>query len=163
MSNKINLAQLVIVLGIAAVLQLALIGADCQQTPIKVAKAFASAYYYLDADMQDYLCAGLTEEGQVVGDYLLRKQDEASQRGLSTNYLRHKFLEMDVSVIASDKNAMKVHLSGSTRVCINPAFMLVGKLFHLGKDYPVDETLELVKENGQWRVCGQPLGLRPQA
>jgi len=162
MSNKLNLAPLFIVVGIAVVLQAALIGIDCRQTPISVAKDFAGAYYYLDADMQDYLCEGLAENGEAVDRYLFGKTAEASRRGLSTNYLRHKFLKMHVDVVESGDESMTVHLTGSTRVCINPAFMLVGKLFGIGHDYPVDATLELVKENDQWRVCGEPFGLAAQ-
>ncbi len=162
MSNKINLAPLFIVAGIAAVLQLALIGADCRQTPITVAKGFAGAYYYLDSDMQNYLCSSLAKEGEAVTNYLVQKNAEASRRGFSSNYLRHKFLKLHVDVVESGQDNMKVHLTGSTRVCINPAFMLVGKLFGIGQDYPVDETLELVKENNSWRICGNPLGLIPQ-
>ena len=162
MSNKLNLAPLFIVVGIALVLQAALIGIDCRQTPITVAKDFTSAYYYLDADMQDYLCAELAEGGEAVNSYLVEKSVEASRRGLSTNYLRHKFLKMHADVVESGKENITVHVTGSTRVCINPAFMLVGKLFGIGNDYPVDATLELVKENNQWRVCGEPFGLSPQ-
>ncbi len=162
MSNKLNLAPLFIVVGIAVVLQAALIGIDCRQTPITVAKGFADAYYYLDADMQDYLCADLAKDGEVVDNYLVEKSDEASRRGLSTNYLRHKFLKMHADVVESSEERMTVHLTGTTRVCINPAFMLVGKLFGIGHDYPVDATLELVKEDDKWRVCGEPFGLSPQ-
>lgn len=163
MPNKLNLAPLAIVVGIAVALQLGLIGLDCQATPASVAKKFASAYYYLDADMQDYLCASLAEKGLAVDSYLQQKKIEASQRGLSTKYLRHKFLHLHASVVSADKDKMKIHLTGTTRVCINPAFMLVGKLFRLAQDYPVDETIELIKENDQWRVCGTPFGLNPQA
>ncbi|MGD8837690.1 MAG: hypothetical protein PVI54_03540 [Desulfobacteraceae bacterium] len=162
MSSKTNLAPLFIVVGIAALLQLVLIGLDCRQTPIGVAKDFAHAYYYLDSEMQDYLCATLAKEGETVTNYLIQKDTEAYRRGLSTNYLRHKFLKLHVDIVESGQDSIKVHLSGSTRVCINPAFMLVGKLFGIGQDYPVDETLELVKENDSWRVCGNPFGLNPQ-
>ena len=162
MFKNISPTPLIVVVVIAAVLQLGLIGADCRETPIKVAKSFAGAYYYLDADMQDYLCAGLADNSDMVDDYLYEKSIEAYQRGLSTNYLRHKFLKMHASVVASDKDTMKVHLTGTTRVCINPAYMLVGKLFNVGDDHHVDETLELVKENNKWRVCGTPFGLSSQ-
>lgn len=162
MFKNISPAPLIVTVVIAAVMQLGLIGADCRQTPIKVAKSFAGDFYYLDSDMQDYLCADLAKDGEVVNDYLAEKTAEASQRGLSTNYLRHKFLKMHASVVETGKDTMKVHITGSTRVCINPAYMLVGKLFKVGDDHPVDETLELVKENNKWRVCGSPLGLSPQ-
>jgi hypothetical protein len=35
----------------------------------------------------------------------------------------------------------------------------VAKLFFIGESRPVDEVLELVRENGTWKVCGNPFGL----
>jgi hypothetical protein len=163
MPKKISIAPILIVIGITAVLQLALIGIDCHQTPVEVAKAFASEYYYLDGNMQNHLCTDLAKDGELVDNYLYSKKKEASQQGFSTKYLRRKFTELHVHVVESDKDKMTVHLMGTTRVCINPAFMVVGELFGIGKDYPVDETLDLVKEGNQWRVCGTPFGLTPGA
>jgi hypothetical protein len=157
--TKQNLTPLALVVGIAIILQLVLIGVDCNRTPGKVAKNFAEAYYYLNADMQKYLCKALAEESDTVSDYLYRKQLEASQRGLSTNYLRHKLVHAHLEIVESSADTAKIHLSGTTRVCINPVFMLVGKLFQLGQDYSVDETLELIKEEGRWRVCSSSLDL----
>ena len=161
MQMKISPVPFALLIGIAVVFQLALIGADSRQTPLKVAKGFAKSYYYLDADMEAYVCKALVEDERV-GDFLAHRADEAFQRGLSTNYLRHKLTHLHLSVVESDDNAMQVHLTGTSRVCINPAFMVVGKLFQLAKDYPVDETLALVKEDGRWRVCGEAIGLNPQ-
>ena len=158
MPKKLDIAPLLIVIGITVVLQLALIGIDCRETPVKVAKAFASDYYY-----QDYLCEDLAKDGELVNNYLISKEKEAYQRGLGTNYLRHMFTKLHVSVVEPGEDKMTVHLTGTTRVCINPAFMMVGRLFGIGQDYAVDETLELVKEGKKWRVCGTPFGLSPEA
>jgi hypothetical protein len=163
MPKKISIAPIVIVIGIAVVLQLALIGIDCQQSPVEVAKTFASEYYYLDGNMQNHLCADLAKDGELVDSYLYSKEKEASELGFSTNYLRRKFTKLHARVVESDKDKMTVHLTGTTRVCINPAFMVVGELFGIGKDYAVDTTLELVKEGNQWRVCGTPFGMTPGA
>lgn len=159
MGQRTNLAPFAIVIGIAIVLQVALIGAECRPTPTKVAKAFAGAYYYLDADMQDYLCNDLAADGETVANYLNNKSVEASQRGLDVSYLRHKFIHMHLETVKATDTTAKIHLSGTTRVCINPLYMLVGKLFGIGENHHVDETIELVKEDGQWRVCGHSLGL----
>ena len=158
MSKKINLAPFAIIAGIAVVLQLALIGADCQQTPTKIARNFAEAYYAISPKMQNYLCAGLNEHN-AVENFLYRKAQEASQRGFSTNYLRHKFTKLHINIVESTDKTMTLHLKGVTRVCVNTPFMIVGKLFGIGRDYPVDEHIELVKENDQWRVCGNPFGI----
>ena len=159
MPKKLEIEPLLMVLGIAVVLQLALIGIDSRETPVKVAKAFASDYYYLDADMQDYLCTDLAADGESVDQYLHQKRIEANQRGLSINYLRHKFMHIHVQTVQATDSSAEIHLTGTTRVCINPLYMLVGKLFQIGQDYHVDETIKLVKEDGQWRVCGRALGL----
>lgn len=161
MAKKINPAPIAIVIGIAIILQLALIGIDCQQTPGSVARNFAEAYYALNPDMQDYLCAGLVEKG-VVDKYLFKKQQQASSRGYSTNYMRHAFTKLHVNVMDAGDTAMTLHVHGTTRRCINRPFMIVGKLFGLAREFPVDEHIDVVKENGRWRVCGNPFGIDPQ-
>jgi hypothetical protein len=162
MPKKLNLAPLAIVIGIAIVLQLALIGADYRQTPAKVAKQFADAYYAIDADMQDYLCSELAKDGELVSDFLYARQREASQRGRRISFLRHQITTAHMQLVDESSDSVSVHLTGTTRVCIHPAFMIIGKLFQIGHDYPMDETIELIQENGQWRVCGNPFGLNPQ-
>jgi hypothetical protein len=161
MAKKIDLALFAIIIGIAVVLQLALIGVDCRQTPAKIARNFAEAYYYISPDMQDYLCASLIKKG-AVDNFIYQKKQEASQRGFATNYLRHKFTKLHLNATKSGDTTMTVHLRGTTRVCIYPPFMIVGKLFGIGRDYPVDTHIDLVKENGQWRVCGNPFGIDPK-
>ncbi len=158
MANKINPAPFAIVIGIAAILQLALIGIDCQQRPDRVARNFTEAYYALNPDMQDYLCASLVERG-AVDRYLYQKKQQASERGLSTNYLRQAFTKLHLKVEETKDTAMTFHVQGTTRVCINRPFMIVGKLFGLARDYSVDEHIEVIKENGRWRVCGNPFGI----
>ena len=158
MTNQ-KLAPFAVVVGLAIVLQVALIGLDCNQTPAKVAKKFADAYYYLDVDMERYLCKALKDESDVVDKYLFDKQYQADQRGLSTNYLRHKLIHTHLELLESSEDFAVVNLTGTTRVCIYPAFMLVGKLFQIGQDYEVDETIELIKEDGRWRVCDSSFDL----
>ena len=161
MAKKINPAPFAIVIGIAVVLQLALIGIDCQQTPDLVARNFTEAYYALNPDMQNYLCASLTEK-DVVDRYLYQKEQYASSRGFSTNYMRRAFTKLHVNMEEAGDTTVTIHVHGTTRVCINRPFMIVGKLFGIGRDYPVDEHIEVVKENGRWRVCGNPFGIDPQ-
>jgi hypothetical protein len=35
----------------------------------------------------------------------------------------------------------------------------VAKIFSLGETHNVEETLTLVKEDGLWKVCGEPFAL----
>jgi hypothetical protein len=157
--TKQNFGPIAIGVGLAIILQVVLIGLDCNQTPAIVAKHFAAAYYYLDEDMGQYLCKSLKEEGAAVDNFLFDKQYEASQRGFSIKYLRHKLTHANVVVTESGGDAATIHLSGTTRVCINPLFMFVGKLFRIGRDYHVEETIKLVKEDDRWRVCDSSLNL----
>lgn len=162
MSNKINLTPIALIVGIAIIMQLVLIGAESVETPTKVAKKFTEAYFYLDSDMQNYLCAELAKDGEAVDNYLYQKEMEAAQRGVSTNYLRHQFMNLHISIDEVKDDKMTFHVTGKTRVCINRPFMLIGNLFKIGDNYPVDAKLEIIKEDGQWRICGKPFDLMPQ-
>ncbi len=158
MAKKIDLAPFAIVIGVAVVLQLALIGADSRQTPAKIARQFAEAYYYINPEMQDYLCHDLADKG-VVDNFLYKTKQDASQRGFSTDYLRQKFTKMHLIATQTGDTTMTVHLMGTTRTCIHAPFMVVGKIIGIGRDYHVDAHIDLVKENGHWRVCGNPFGI----
>lgn len=160
MGRKIQLAPFAVLFIVLAILQVALIAADCQQTPARVAKQFSRSYVYLDTDMQDYLCDELVEGG-AVDNYLYAKKREADQRGFSTNYLRHLFTKLHVETLSRDDTTARIHVSGTTRVAINPAFMVVGKLFSLADSYHREATLDLVKQDGAWKICGEPFGLQP--
>ena len=162
MAKKIAFTPFAIIIGIAIVLQLALIGADCRQTPAKIVRNFVEAYVAIDPQMQDYVCSGLAEKG-VVDNFLYKKHEEAARRGFSINYLRHQFTKLHIRAVELSDKAMTYHVQGTTRVCINRPFMIIGKLFRIGQDYPVDEHIHLTRQNGQWRVCGNPFGMNPNA
>ena len=53
--SKIMILATVII--VAFILQIALIGADRNETPGTVAVAFSKAYFNLDADMADLICS----------------------------------------------------------------------------------------------------------
>ena len=160
MGQENRFAPFIVLLVLIVVLQAGFIALDCVQTPARVAKQFAKDYYYLDADMQKYLCDALAQS-DAVGDYLYEKQDEAGQRGLSTKNLRQLFTHLNVEITHEDSNSAKAHLEGTTRIAINPAFMVIGKLFFLADQYPMEATLDLVKQDDGWKVCGKPFGLQP--
>jgi hypothetical protein len=161
MGQQNRFAPFVIVLVLFVVIQLGLIAADMRQGPVQVAKQFTKDYFYLQPSMQKFLCQSLAEGGEVVDEFLYHKEMEARQRGFSLKYLQHMFTSIHLKTVEQDEKSALVHVTGTTRVAINPAFMLVGKLFRIGRDYPVDATLELVKQDDGWRVCGAPFDLQP--
>jgi hypothetical protein len=158
MNSQNRIAPFVILFAIAVVLQLAFVAADCRQTPLKVATQFSEDFFYLDADMQDYLCESLAANDQWVNQYLDEKSDEAARRGLSTQNLRRMFTTLHLKTFRQGRDSMQIHIEGNTRVAINPAFMVIGKLFSMGQNYPVEATLDLVKEADGWKICGTPFG-----
>ena len=128
-----------------------------------MALQFTKDFYYLDADMQNYVCEELAQ-GSAVDDYLYAKRKEAYERGFSTNRLRHLFTELHVADATEDGGPVRMHVSGTYRVAINPVFMVVGKIFFLADEYHMDETLELVKEDDGWesvRTTFRPVSPRP--
>ncbi|MCP4749046.1 MAG: hypothetical protein GY874_23370 [Desulfobacteraceae bacterium] len=159
MDRQNQLIPFVFLLFIAALIQVAMIAADCYQSPARVAKEFTKAYFYLDEDMQNYLCKSLAADGEAADNYLYQKQYDSGQRGLSSNYVRHLFTKMHLEIVDQSEKLTKVHVKGTTRVAINPVYMVIGKLFFIGKDHHVDTILELVKEEGGWKVCNNPFGL----
>ncbi|RJQ71737.1 MAG: hypothetical protein C4519_19445 [Desulfobacteraceae bacterium] len=134
------------------VLQAILAAVDSRQTPAKAARAFIKEYFYLDPDMQKWLCTEKRNAG-MVEDFLQVKADQAAQQGYEISYFRHMFTKMHVNTIGQEADSARVQISGTTRVAINPVFMVIGKLFNLGQNHPMDVTLDLVKQNGHWRVC----------
>ncbi|MBT8340491.1 MAG: hypothetical protein HKP58_06390 [Desulfatitalea sp.] len=161
MGSLNRIAPFIVLLVLFALLQGALIGMETVQTPASVAAAFAKDYYYLDADMQKWLCTGQGDPQAMVDNYLHQKRVEANRRGFKLPYLRHLFTHLHVETRHVDDagTVAAVHVRGTTRVGINPAFMVIGKLFDLGENHEVDITLDLVRENGRWRVCQDILAL----
>lgn len=160
MDSLNRFAPFAILFALFVVLQVVFIGLACQQGPSSVAEAFAKDYYYLDADMQKWMCTQEGDNSEAVQAFLNAKNDEAAQRGFDVSYLRHMFTHIHVQTISQNAESASVHLKGTTRVAVNPVFMVIGKMFRIGKDYPVDVTIDLVKENGRWRVCKKALELQ---
>jgi hypothetical protein len=160
MGRQSRIAVITLVIAFV-IIQGALIAADQKQTPLRVAKQFTKDYHYLKPQIQNLLCGELARS-EVVSDWLYRKQQEADQRGLPRNYLQHLFTELDLAVVEQDQSSAKVHVTGVTRRAINPAYMLVGKLFQIGHNHEVDAILDLVREEDGWRICGAPFELTPE-
>ncbi len=165
MEKKASLAPFALVIVLAVCLQVVLVAADTLETPVKVAKNFVKAYYLLDPSMKELLCSELleTEDQDIVDDYIYAKMDEARQRGLSIGYLRQMLYDIHLETVEESENEVIIHVSATSRVCINPVFATVARIFFIGNEYPLNVTLHLIKENGNWRVCGNPFNLSPTA
>lgn len=154
MGQASRIAPFIVLVVVFIVLQPLLVVLDCRQTPASVAKQFVQDYYYLDADMEKWLCESVVETGWVEA-YLQSKTDEAARRGFGAKNLRRMFTHMHVETVAAQDDLAVVEIRGTLRTAIYPAFMVVGKMFGIGQNYDVDTTVNLTRENGRWRVCNQ--------
>lgn len=162
MANRSNNSAWILVVILAVCLQVVFVFADCRQTATGTAIDFSKAYFLLDADMGKYMCselAGDEEEESVAASYLQAMTDEAADRGFNTGMVRQSIYHIKTETLAQDAGSATIHLKGVSRTCINPVYAFVAKLFHLGDTQPFEETLELLKEDGRWKVCGTPYGL----
>jgi hypothetical protein len=149
----------IIMLGL--ILQVVLAVADQRDNPEKAAVEFAEAYFWLDPSMADRLCKDLVQntEKNSVNDYLQRTDQTARALGYEFNYMKQGLYHINVQASMKGANTAVVTLKGERRRTINPVFGLVARWFFMGETHPVEETLDLVKENGSWKVCGKPFQL----
>ena len=148
-----------IVIIIAFILQVALIIADKHESPAKSAVEFTKAYFRLDQEMAQYLCDELTEaaEEDVVDAYLNRMAEKAGTMGYKTSYMKTALSHIESETEMQDENTAVVRIKAERRRYVNPVFGAIAKIFFLTETYPVDISLTMVQEDGQWKVCDAPL------
>lgn len=149
------------IIMLALILQVVLAVADQRDNPEKAALEFAESYFWLDPAMADRLCKDLVRdtENSAVKNYLQRIDQEARSLGYEFNYMKQGLYHIDLQTTLKDANSATVALKGERRRTINPVFGLVARWFFMGETHPVETTLDLVKEDGAWKVCGKPFRL----
>jgi hypothetical protein len=154
-------AAWILVVILAVCLQVVFVFADCRQTATGTAIDFSKAYFLLDDDLENYLCSDLAgdEESSPAAAYLQAKTDEAEARGFGLGMVRQTIYHVKAETLSQDDESATIHLHGLRRTCIHPVFAWVAKLFRIGQTHEFEETLELTKEDGRWKVCGAPYGM----
>ena len=150
------------VVVVFVILQAILISVGEADNPAEAAVDFTKAYYMLDgAAMSKLLCNELAEdeEADVVGTYLNSVAVQARSMGFSQNYMRSQLSHIKTEIQMADENSATVRITGERLRSINPVYAIVGRLFFLIESHKVDKTLNLVKEDGRWKVCDQPFSL----
>ncbi len=155
--NRITGVVLVIFFGI--ILQFLLGMADRRSTPGKTAVEFTKAYFSLDTCMSEYVCNELMEEENIVGKYINQVANEAQNLGFSLNYMRSMLYNIKTDVISEGESEATIRITCERKRMITPVFTIIGKLFFIGETYEVDETLNIIKEDGKWKVCGRAFSL----
>ena len=142
---------------LALLLQVAFVFADAKDTPTRAAIEVSKAYFKLDPAMAERICEErrIVEDIDVVESYLYRMQQEAEARGFDLGMMKKGLYHIETDVLVRTDQEAKVHVSGVLRTRINPVYAWVAGLFHLGNTAHVEETIDLVKEDGKWKVCGR--------
>ncbi len=161
MGRKSIFPKIAVIIVAAFILQIILVTADHHESPGKAAVDFSKAYFKLNKGMEKHLCSELAEDGEseVVYDYLNRVADQAKSQGFDVSWMKMALLHIETETQMVDDNVAEVRINCNRRRAVNPVFALVAKIFSLGETHQVEETLTLVKENGTWKVCGQPFAL----
>ena len=153
--NKIAALILTLIIGIGV--QAFFFTIDRQNMPNLAAAEFSKAYFQLDSSMAEKICTERltsSEDVDLVDKYIYLATQEAKERGFNSNFMQYKFYNITTEIISKSWENAQVRITGKRRVAINPAYPLVTKLFNLGATHEVNETIDLVKENGEWKVCG---------
>ena len=152
---------LLVVICLGIIVQALLIPLNCVSKPHDTAVAFTKAYLKLDSSMADYLCedSRTVDEIDMVAQYIYDMTREAADRGFGQSYLKNQLYHVLTHTTYTSDSEATVSIHAKTRTSINPVFAWVAKLFFIGETRPFDETIEVVKVDNQWKVCGSPLSL----
>jgi len=159
MFQPINIIKISMVIAAGIILQIILITADTDNTPEKVTLAFTKAYFSQDkATMDEQVCSELTENTDVVGEYIQRIEKEAKDTGFKL-YSKSMVYHVKAHVTSIDDSEAQVKITGKKRHSINPVYTLVAIIFQIGEVDHFDEIIDLINEEGRWKVCGNPFSL----
>lgn len=161
MADDNKSSAIAVVLLFAICLQVAFVFAETRETPEKAATLFTKKYFCLDPAIKKYICTEMLadEEIDVVDTYIYGQALEAEKQGYKANFMRNRIFHIEPKLVSQDENTAQVQLKLTYKKYLNPLYSVVGRLFNLGETYHLEETLNLVKENGHWKVCGQPYQL----
>lgn len=162
MSSDGKFLTIAAVIIVALILQVLLIAIDHHDSPGEAAVEFSKAYFKLDdEDMRIRLCDEISgnEGDDVVSDYLYRVAEQARSEGFDVSWMKMVLFNIKTETDMVDDNVAEVRINCKRRRAVNPLYALVAKIFFLGETYKVEEILTLVKEDGLWKVCGEPFAL----
>jgi len=161
MGSKSIFPKIAVVIVAAFILQIVLITVDHHESPGQVAVEFSKAYFKLNKGMGKLLCSDIAKDGEseVVDDYLYRVADQARSEGFDVSWMKMALLHIETETQMLDDKVAEVRIICKRRRAVNPVYALVAKIFSLGETYKVEETLNLVKEDDRWKVCGEPFSL----
>ena len=154
-------AGIILVLIIGLLVQLLFSVADAIDTPSKAVVQFSKAYFNLDESMAERICKErlASENVDVIDQYIYLSAKEAKERGFGINFMKNKLYHIKTETISKKENEAQIRITGKIRVAINPVYPIVAKLFDIGATHEVDKIINVIKEDGKWKVCGSLFSL----
>jgi type IV secretory pathway TraG/TraD family ATPase VirD4 len=154
-------AGIILVLVLGFLVQAIFSFADSIDTPRKAVVQFSKAYFKLDKSMAKRICKKrlASEDVDVVDQYIFFAAKEAKEKGFDISFMKNKLYDIKSETIFKKDNEARVRITGKIRVSINPVYTIVAKLFNIGATHEVDEIINVIKEDGKWKVCGNLFSL----
>jgi hypothetical protein len=154
-------AGIILVLVCGFILQILLVFADTRDAPNKAVVEFSKAYFKLDKSMTERICKErlASEDIDVVDQYIYLVGKEAKERGFDISFMKNELYHIETEIITQNDTEAQIRITGKRRVAINPAYPIVAKVFDIGGTYDVDEAIDVKKEEGKWKVCGDLFSL----
>lgn len=159
MAQSKMIISLIVALVLGVAVQVLLVYADTQDSPNKAAVEFAKAYFAYDrATLSDRLCedSRIQDDKNVVSGYIYKARQEAEARGYSLGcYVKENLYHLQADTLDRTHDTARIRLTFEKRAPLRTFFSQKDKydISH------VEEELELVKVEGQWKVCGNPFGI----
>jgi hypothetical protein len=149
-------AGIILVLIIGFLLQLLFSVADAVDSPSKAVVQFSKAYFNLDKSMAERICKErlASEDIDVIDKYIYLAGKEAENRGFAINFMKNKLYHIETETISKKENEAQIRITGKIRVSINSVYPIIAKLFNIGATHEIDEIINVIKEDGKWKVCG---------
>ena len=152
---------IILVLIVGFLVQLLFSLADLRDTPNKAVVEFSKAYFQLDRSMADRICQKqlTTDDVDIVDQHLYLAAKEANERGFDINFIKNKLYHIETETLSKNDTTAKIRITGKTRVAINHVYPIVAQLFNIGATHEVNQTFNVIKEDSQWKVCGNLFSL----
>ena len=157
MANSIKgslIIAVIVTVVITFFIQVLFVSADIKDTPNKAITEFTKAYFGLDSSMADRLCQeSLIVDGvNVVDKYIYCATTKAKSEGFRPFFVKNYLYHVQTNTISKDDSKAKIRLTCEIRHPLR-AF------FTKESCQKVDETFDLIKEDGKWKVCGDAFSL----
>jgi len=144
----------IFIIVIAFFLQVMFVYAQNSDTPNKAATEFTRAYFGLDSSMADRLCQeSLIVDGvNVVDSYIYCVTKKAKTEGFRPFFVKNYLYHVQTNTISKDENKAQIKLTCEIKHPLRT-------FFTKESSRKINETFNLIKEDGKWKVCGDVFSL----